>query len=222
MSWTHILSACAVVSVVGGAAGLVGGWRASQADGPDVLMHYPPPFIWMRKRLMSARWVMRLGAMYVLAGFTLWVVGLQTDGDASQANLDRTCAQLTQALTRPSWSPVRWTTRPVPTHQPGCSAQLIDAEGVRWFSIRSFPARGMIGEHFRQETVDLERKAMALKPISGIGDRAVMATPRSKVVTNPTLVFADESGTHILEMNVQRVKIDRVLDVLRTTNTGSM
>ena len=51
------------------------------------------------------------------------------------------------------------------TINPGCGTQLIDAEGVRWFSIRSFSQNGMLGEQFRQQTIALERRAMALKPV---------------------------------------------------------
>jgi len=222
MSWVHILSFCAIVSAVGGLAGLVTGWRTSQASGPGTLMHYPPPFIWMRGRLLSARWVMRLGAMYVLAGFTLWAMSTQLTHHTPQADLDRPCEHLKATLTSTPWSPDRWTERPILDHRPGCSSELIDAEGVRWFSIRSFPSRGMLGEQFRQQTVELERRAMALKPVNGIGARAIMATPRSKVVSNPTLVIADEYGTHTLEMNAQRVKPADVVTALRTPPTNSM
>lgn len=222
MAWVHILSFCAIVSLAGGVAGLVTGWRVSQSSGPDALMHYPPPFVWMRGRLLSARWVMRLGAMYVLAGFTVGAMGLQSKGTNERADLDRPCQAIASRLTRADWSPARWTTRPIGDHRPGCSRQLIDDDGVRWFSIRSSPPRGMRGEEYRHQTVELERKAMALKPVNGIGERAMMATPRSKVVANPTLVIVDENGTHTVEMNARRVDPDRVVDILRTTASDSM
>lgn len=99
---------------------------------------------------------------------------------------------------------------------------LLDAEGVRWFNIRSFPDGGMVGEQFRHQTLELERNSMALKPVPGIGDRAMMATPRSKVVANPTLVFADEYGIHSVEMNAQRVEPGAVIKALRTPAEDSM
>ena len=80
----------------------------------------------------------------------------------------------------------------------------------------------MLGEQFRHQTVELERRAMALKPVNGIGARAIMATPRSKVVANPTLVIADDYGTHTLEMNVQRVNPADVIVALQTQSASSM
>ena len=76
----------------------------------------------------------------------------------------------------------------------------------------------MLGEQFREQTIALERNAMALKPVRGIGERAMMATPRSKVLSNPTLVIATADGTHTVEMNAQLVALAAVIEA---PDTGS-
>ena len=222
MLWVSLLLIGAAVSVVGGVAGLVSGRRAIQSSGPETLMHYPPPLVWMRSRLLSARWVMRVGAMYVLAGVTMGVIGLQARSGPQQAEMSRACEHLIATLTDADWTPGRWTQRALPNHQPGCSAQLLDTDGVRWFTIRMFPQNGMLGEQFREQTIALERNAMALKPVRGIGERAMMATPRSKVLSNPTLVIAIADGTITVEMNAQLVAPAAVSDALRTMEADSM
>jgi hypothetical protein len=223
MIWESVLSICVIASIGGGLIGLMSGWRVSRDRGADELMHYPPPFIWMRSRLLSARWVMRLGAMYVLSGAILGLILLYTPGDqTSQATQQQVCERLQATLTKAAWSPDRWTTRMVPDHHPGCAVHLVGPDDVRWFTIRSFPPSGMIGEQYRHHTVELERLGMALKPVTRIGDRAILATPRSKVVANPTLVMADENGTHTLEMNVQRVVPQDVVVMLQTSTMDSM
>lgn len=222
MLWVYLLFIGAAVSTAGGLAGLISGWRATQSSGPDTLMHYPPPLVWMRSRLLSARWVMRVGAMYVLAGFTMGAIGLQATSIPRHADMNRACESLIATLTNADWTPGRWTQRSLPNHQPGCSAQLLDTDGVRWFTIRSFPQNGMLGEQFREQTIALERNAMALKPVRGIGERAMMATPRSKVLSNPTLVIATADGTHTVEMNAQLVAPAAVIEALRTLEADSM
>ena len=148
MLWVYLLFIGAAVSTAGGLAGLISGWRATQSSGPDTLMHYPPPLVWMRSRLLSARWVMRVGAMYVLAGFTMGAIGLQATSIPRHADINRASWSLIATLTNAEWTPGRWTQRSLQIHNPGCSAQLLDTDGVRWFTIRCFRRTACWGSSF--------------------------------------------------------------------------
>ncbi len=210
--------------MVGGAAGYRAGRHHASAQGPGALLHYPPPLTWMRGRLMSAKWVQRIGLMYLLAGLCLMVTTTAAGllpGERSAEPM--VCTALAKVLSAPDWTPAVWQTRDAREGQEACAIHLVAPEdGTRWFTIRMWSDGALVTDHYRHQLAMLERQGMSLKPLNGMGERAVLASPRSAGQYNPRIVISREGGLRVIEMNPRVLAPAQVTELLRASDSISM
>jgi len=206
--------------LVVGLLGIVRGIQMAKRRGPDVLMHYPAPLFWLRGRLTAARWVQWIGRLYCLAAVVLMTMafslGLQSKTDPHSP----LCAQLGEAISESEIAGTDWRVQDTGSHTDGCHIQIVGADGTRWFSIRSSGADTLIGEGYRHQTRELERSGMALKPVTGLGNRALIATSRAKGLANPILIIEDARGIHSVEMNGLNINKSQRAFVIETVRNS--
>ena len=199
--WPSLLALIGATCLVVGLLGIVRGGQIAKERGPDALMHYPAPLFWLKNRLTAARWVQWIGRLYLMTAVVLvtmaFGLGLNSKADMHSP----VCMRLSEALVQSSLARSDWRAETVKINVAGCDARIVGADGTRWFSIQSSGTDGLIGEGFRHQTRELERSGMALKPVSNLGRRAILATPRTRGLANPTLTIDDGLGVHTIEMN---------------------
>jgi len=220
MFWPTLLALLAIVALAIGLPGVLRGGQVARERGRDTLMHYPGPSIWLKGRLTAARWVQWIGRLYLVTAVCLATLAFSLGLSQPMLPNDHACARLATIILDLPWANQSWRDHPTENRQHGCNSVIIDAEGTRWFSIHSSGSDGLIGEGYRHQVRELERSGMAIKPISDLGRRAVIATSRTKGLRNPILVIEHDQETHQIEMNGLTIDTERrtqIIDAIRKT-----
>ena len=196
-----------VLAALTGVMGIHGGRARSQASGPNALMHYPSPVPWLRARLTAAKWVIRVGQLYVIAGIALvaggvfWVVSPSSSG----ALRSTACNEIAAAIVGADWPNTTLRIEPGETTTPECSLWIADTNGTRWFWVRSMGTDRLIGEGFNDLSRELARQGMLVETLADLGRRAAIARPGDPPSTNPVICFEDGRGSHRIEFNPRTV-----------------
>lgn len=204
-----------VLAALAGVMGIHGGRARSQASGPNALMHYPSPVPWLRARLTAAKWVIRLGQLYVLAGIALIAGGVFGMASPSGPEALRTnaCDEIAAAIVGADWPNTTLRIEPEETTTPECSLGIADTNGTRWFWVRSMGTDRLIGEGFNDLSTELARQGMLVETLADLGRRAAIARPGDPPSTNPVIFFEDGRGSHRIEFNPRTVP-DSLLPIL--------
>ena len=196
----------ALAAAIGG-MGIQGGQARSKANGPNALMHYPSPVPWLRARLTAAKWVIRIGQLYVGAGIALvstggfWMSSISDPGPKGPS----ACDEIGAAIVAASWPNATLRIEPEETATRECSVWIADTDGVRWFWVRSMGTAQLIGEGFNNLSRELGRQGMSVETLSGLGRRAAIARAGDPPTTNPVIFFEDNRGSHRIEFNPRTV-----------------
>ena len=213
------LSILALLSLCIGISGIAAGAATVRASGEDTLMHYPAPAAWLRSRLTAAKWVVWIGRLYLMAALGLGTAAFMVGLNANVRNLAHPgCVPVAQAILSANWTGSTWTAHPKDTHAGGCQLVILDNKQIRWFSVQSAPIDGLIGEGFSLRSAKFERAGLTLRPIPGLGRRALLATDETRAAANPALLFEDQHATTIVEMNRQTVHptdFDLIVNAIR-------
>ena len=218
--WPTLLALLAIISLAIGLPGVVRGGQVARERGRDTLMHYPGPSVWLKGRLTAARWVQWIGRLYLVTAVCLATLAFSLGLSGTTLPKHHACERLATIILGLPWAEQSWRNHPVAERQHGCNSLIIDADGTRWFSIHSNGSDGLIGEGYRHQVRELERSGMAIKPVSDLGMRAIIATSRTKGLRNPTLVIEYEQGIHRIEMNGLTLDTDhriQLIDAIRKT-----
>ena len=218
MLWPTLFAIAALLCLAIGVRGIVQGGDVARQRGSNTLMHYPGPFPWLNKTLTAARWVQWIGRLYLLAAIGLFTLSISLGMQQSSHPPNHTCQRIAQHLLSVTSAESSWTIKAMENATDSCQSTIVDVGGTRWFSIRSVKSNGLIGEDFRHQIREIERSGMAIKPISSLGQRAIIATPRTKGRANPTLIIQDALGVHRIEINGLRVDTSHrgeVVDIIR-------
>jgi hypothetical protein len=215
--WPTTLLICAALSLGVGLAGLLRSQSVIRDSGRNTLMHYPAP--WLKNRLTAAKWVQWIGHLYIVTGLCLAALAFGLGLQEPQQN-HRWCNRIGEAILQSPWSDSGWTHQTMIEQPDHCHTRILDNQGTRWLSIQSNAPHTLLGEGYRNKTQEIERSGMALKPISRLGNRAVMATPRSKGQANPLIIIDGFEGVHTVEMNglkLDATQREPIIDVIRET-----
>jgi hypothetical protein len=198
-----------------GVMGIHGGRARSQASGPNALMHYPSPIPWLRARLTAAKWVIRVGQLYVLAGIALIAGGVfgMVSLSGPEALRSTACDEIAAAIVGADWPNTTLHLEREETTTPECSLWVVDTNGTRWFLVRSMGTDRLIGEGFNDLSRELARQGMLVETLAGLGRRAAIARPGDPPSTNPLIFFEDGRGSHRIEFNPRTVP-DSLLPIL--------
>jgi hypothetical protein len=216
-----LLSALAILSLIVGLAGIVRGGATAKTHGRQTLMHFPAPGAWLQHRLLTAKSVVWIGKLYLIAGMALgtaaFINGLNriTPGLSSAR-----CDTLALSLMDINWTGSTWTAFTQDNHTNGCHTLIKDQDGVRWFSIHAGPIDGLIGEGFNTQSAVLQRAGLSLSQVPQLAKRAVFASHDTSTAANPTLLFEDGTMTTRVEINGQTVTPKRfaaIIDTVRQT-----
>ena len=202
-----LLITLGALATLTGVMGIQGGRTRSQTSSPDALMHYPSPMPWLRARLTAAKWVIRVGQLYVLAGFVLMAIGVFWMSSPSAPGPQRStaCDAIGTAIVAAEWPEATLHIEPEETATPECSLWIADGDGTRWFLIRSMGTAQLIGEGFNNLSRELGRQGMSVEALTGLGRRAAIARPGDPPSTNPVIFFEDNRGSHRIEFNPRTV-----------------
>ena len=218
--WPTLLALLAIISLAIGLPGVVRGGQVARERGRDTLMHYPGPSVWLKGRLTAARWVQWIGRLYLVTAVCLATLAFSLGLGSTTLPNPHACERLATTILDLPWAEQNWRNLSNGERQHGCNSLIMDAEGTRWFSIHSSGSDGLIGEGYRHQVRELERSGMAIKPISDLGRRAVIATSRAKGLRNPILVIEHDQGIHRIEMNGLTLDTDhrrQLIDAIRKT-----
>jgi hypothetical protein len=199
------LIALAALCALVGARGILRGQEVIDARGPDTLMHYPAPLPWLRKKVSAARWVVWVGRLYGIAGIAC-LTGAWVVWTAQHRPLDTkpdTCLDIAHQVLSIHTDALRGGSTTANSDTEGCSSALIDARGVRWFTIRSTPTTRLLGHGFVHNRGEFERRGFTIQVVDGIGQRAAIAIPTPTSGLNSVLLFDDARGHHQIEMNTR-------------------
>lgn len=220
--WPALLSTLAAISLFMGVTGVVKGSQTAKASGADALMMYPAPAPWLRGRPITARWINRIGRLYLMAalgfGTAAALVSLNLSTSTAAA---RTCKPIAEAIAAGEWtgSPMRLAT--AVHHTGGCQVTVLDRDDTTWFTVSSAPAAGLIGEDFNHQRAQRERQGMTITGLSGIGNRALLASHTNQSSSNSAVLFEGLDGTTVVEINGQMVtpaETEKAIDIIRSTN----
>jgi len=217
--WPTLLAALTVISLGLGIAGVAGGSRVARIEGPDALMKYPAPASWLRRRPTSARWVQRIGRLYLMAAMALGtaaaVVGLRLSAGTPESAV---CKPIAKAIMAEDWAGSPLTLISLDHHTGGCRIRIEDQAAVVWFTVSSAPPAGLIGEDFNHQRAQRERKGMTITRLSGIGKRALLAARGTNPAATPAVLFESNAGTTVVEINgpmVTPARIQKTVDMIR-------
>ena len=196
--WPTTLLIFAALSFSVGLAGILRSQSVIRDSGRDTLMHYPAP--WLKNRLTAAKWVQWIGHLYIVTGLCFTALAFGLGLQEPQQN-HRLCTRIGDAILHSAWSGSGWTHQTMDAQPDYCHTRILDSQGTRWLSIQSNAPHTLLGEGYRNKTQEVERSGMALKPIARLGNRAVMATPRSKGQANPLIIIDGVEGVHTIEIN---------------------
>jgi hypothetical protein len=210
-----LLITLGALAALTGVMGIQGGQTRSQAKGPNALMHYPSPVPWLRGRLTAAKWVIRVGQLYVLAGVTLMGIAVVWMSSPSAPGSQRStaCDEIAAAVVAADWPDAALHIEMEETTTPECSLWVANRDGTRWFLIRSMGTAQLIGEGFNNLSRELGRQGMSVEALPGLGRRAAIAHPGDPPTTNPVIFFEDNRGSHRIEFNPRTVP-DSFLPIL--------
>jgi len=210
-----LLITLGLLAALTGAMGIQGGHARSKANGPNALMHYPSPIPWLRARLTAAKWVIRVGQLYVLAGIALVAAGgfWMSSPTAPGSQRPTACAEIATAIVAADWPDATLKIEPEESATPECSLWVANSDGTRWFLIRSMGSAQLIGEGFNNLSRELARQGMSVETLTGLGRRAAIARPGDPPSTNPVIFFEDNRGSHRIEFNPRNVP-DTLLPIL--------
>jgi len=199
------LTGIAAVSMLVGIKGIRRGQSVIETRGPNTLMHYPAPLPWLRRKVTAARWVVWIGRLYSVAGLSClmgaWFVWTTQEPPGGPSKT--TCTTISHRVLTMYSEELRGGSTQTTLLSQGCISELRDAQGVRWFEIRSTPANRVLGQGFAHSRGEYERRGFTIKGVDGLGHQAALATPKAMSGPNSVLLYDDARGHHEIEINMR-------------------
>jgi len=161
-----------------------------------------------------------IGRLYLLTAVCLSTLAFSIGLGQTALPNHHACEILVDTILELPWAQESWRTDPVGARDHGCQSLIMDNDGTRWFSIHVHHADGLIGEGYRHQVQELERSGMAIKPVSELGRRAIVATSRAKGRQNPILLIEHGESIHRIEMNGLMVNTEHrshLIEAIRKT-----
>jgi hypothetical protein len=205
-----ILIIVGLLGIVAGVSGVVEARKKTQAEGQHSLMHYPAPVPWLRSKVTTARWVDRIGRLYIGFGLVLCVGAAASLMQRVDQRPDNPCDGIAAQLLHASALGGLIELSVSPPKTGDCAVHGTAPSGVRLFSVESSFQPDPIGEQFNAHVQALSNQGMAIDAIERLGFRSIFARPGSPARHNPTLVFEDNRGIHTVDFNPAAMDDDQI------------
>jgi len=206
MVWVLII--LGFLGIAAGASGVIEARKKHRAEGSHSLMHYPAPIPWLRSKVTTARWVDRIGRLYIGFGLVLWVGAAASLVQGMVRPPENPCNGIAAQLAHASLKEKPVSVFVIPPKTGDCAVEGTNANGARLFSVESSFQSDPIGKHFNTHVQNLSSQGMAIEAVARVGFRSAFARPGSPTEHNPTLVFEDDRGLHVVEFHPAAIRED--------------
>lgn len=191
------ISAGAVLFALG-FVGILRAFPVVRDRKPAAPMPYPVGLPWLVNRPTTARTVLKIGQLYAVTGLIVTLYASATLVGLQASRQTETCAAMADQLVRmqPRSGHFAATLEHDQPHGSECTVRA--ADGTEWFRVRTERKNDAIGESFHTRTSALERKGMALEPITVEGRRAVVGLAGSGTTHEPRILVDAETAIHTI------------------------